>query len=114
LTQIAVGGVATALIAYDVDYPPPLRAARTVPAAFGLALVLHADPQPNALAQLRVRIDTEVADRVSHNDLEALRAAIPAAEGLVLLEAIAARRATTVNIAYLEPQTLRVTVTPCA
>lgn len=114
LAQIAVSGKATALIAYDLDYPPPLRAARTVPAPFGLALVLHADPQPQALASLRVHIDTGVPDRVSHSDLEALRAAIPAAEGLVLLEAIAARRATTVNIAYLEPQTLRVSVAPCA
>jgi len=113
LAQIAVRGVTTALIAYDLDYPPPLRAARTVPAAFGLALVLHASPQPHALALLRVCLDTEAADRVDHQELEALRAAIPAAQGLVLLEAIAKRRATTVNIAYLEPQTLRVEVTPC-
>jgi hypothetical protein len=113
LTQVAVCGLTTALIAYDLDYPPPLRAARTVPAAFGLALVLHASPQPQALALLRVRLDSAPADRVDHAELEALRAAIPAAQGLVLLEAIARRQAATVNIAYLEPQTLRVTVTPC-
>ena len=53
LTQIAASGVTTALIAYDLDYPPPLRAARPVPEAFGVALVLHASPQPHALAQLR-------------------------------------------------------------
>ncbi len=114
LTQIAVSGVATALVAYDLDYPPPLRAARPVPDAFGLALVLHSSPQPHALALLRVSLDTKAADRVVHPGLEALRATIPAAEGLVLLQAIAARRAASVNIAYLEPQTLRVTVTPCA
>jgi hypothetical protein len=114
LTQVAVCGVTTALIAYDIDYPPPLRAARAVPAAFGLALILRANPQPNALALLRVRLDTGTASRLGHHELETLRATIPAAEGLVLLEAIAMRRATTVNIAYLEPQTLRVTVTPCA
>ncbi|HLQ11880.1 MAG TPA: beta-ketoacyl synthase chain length factor [Steroidobacteraceae bacterium] len=114
LTQLAVGGGTTALIAYDLDYPPPLRAARTVPAAFGLALVLHASPQPHALALLRVRLDTQAADCVKHRELESLRAVIPAAQGLVLLQAIAKRRATTVNIAYLEPQTLRVEVTPCA
>jgi hypothetical protein len=113
LTQIAVGGATTALIAYDLDYPPPLRAARAVPAAFGLALVLHASPQPQALARLRVGLDSGAADRVAHHELEALRAAIPAAHGLVLLEAIAQRRATAVNIAYLEPRMLRVEVTPC-
>jgi hypothetical protein len=114
LTQVAVRGVATALIAYDLDYPPPLRAARPVPTAFGLALVLHESPQPHALAQLRVCLGTGAADHVNHDELEALRAANPAAAGLVLLQAIAMRRATTVNIAYLEPQTLRVTITPCA
>ena len=114
LTQIALSGVTTALIAYDLDYPPPLRAVRTVPAAFGLALILHASPQPHALAKLRVRLDAGAADRVGHQELEAMRAAIPAAQGLVLLEAIAMRQASTVNIACLEPQTLRVTVTPCA
>ncbi len=45
LAQIAVRKVATALFAYDLDYPPPLRAARSVPAPFGLALVLHPSPQ---------------------------------------------------------------------
>lgn len=114
VAQIAVSGSTTALIAYDLDYPPPLRAARTVPAAFGMALVLHASPQPHALAQLRVHLGTGTASRVDHQELEALRAAIPAAEGLVLLEALAMRRATTVNIAYLAPQTLRVAVAPCA
>jgi hypothetical protein len=114
LTQIAVGGLTTALIAYDLDYPPPLRAARTVPAAFGMALVLHANPQPQALALLRVGLDTRAADGVGHPELEALRVLVPAAQGLVLLEAIAKRRAASVNIAYLEPQTLRVEVIPCA
>jgi hypothetical protein len=114
VTQIALGGATTVLIAYDLDYPPPLRAARTVPAAFGLALVLHASRQPHALVRLRVRLGAGTADRVGHMDLEALRATIPAAQGLVLLEAIAKRQATTVNIAYLEPQALQVQVTPCA
>ena len=68
----------------------------------------------NRLARLRVRLDSGAADRVGHHELEALRAAIPAAQGLVLLEAIARRQATSVNIAYLEPHTLRVEVTPCA
>ena len=114
LAQLAVNGATTALIAYDLDYPPPLRAARTVPAAFGLALVLQARPQPRALALLRVGLGTAAADQVAHHDLEALRASIPAAQGLVLLEAIAQRREATVHIGYLEPQTLRVTVVPCA
>ena len=113
LAQLAVHKVATALFAYDLDYPPPLRSARSVPAPFGLALVLHPSPQAHSLARLSVSIDSGPADRLEHRELEALRTAIPAAQGLVLLEAIAKRQATTVNIAYLEPQTLRIVVTPC-
>ena len=113
LAQTVVGGIETALVAYDLDYPPPLRAARPIPAAFGLALVLHPSPGRHALARLAVRIDTGAPDRCVHPELDALRGSIPAAQGLVLLEAIALRKPTTVNINYLEPETLRIEVTPC-
>jgi hypothetical protein len=110
--QAVAGHSSAALLSYDLDYPPPLRAARKLSAAFGLALVL----QPNAakaLAQLKVRVGTGVVDRLDNTDLEAMRETIPAAQGLVLLQAVARQRATTVNIAYLGEQVLRVTVKPC-
>jgi hypothetical protein len=103
-----------ALLSYDLDYPPPLRAARKLSAAFGLALVLQPIATPHALAQLDVRIATGAADGLDNMDLEAMRETIPAAQGLVLLQAVARKRATTVNIAYLDEQVLRVTVKPCA
>ncbi|MGH8253061.1 MAG: beta-ketoacyl synthase chain length factor [Steroidobacteraceae bacterium] len=114
MTQVVGNASSVALLAYDIDYPPPLRAARKVSAAFGLALVLQAGASPQALAQVRVRIATGVAGRLENADLETMRATIPAAQGLVLLQAVAMRGATTVNIAYLGEQLLRVTVTPCA
>ncbi len=110
VVQVATQGAATALIAYDIDYPPPLRAARAITAPFAIALVLEPEPGRNALARLKVRLDAGDPDRVAHSDLHGMLSSIPAAQGLVLLEAIAARKPTTVNVRYLQPQTLRIEV----
>jgi len=112
--QVAASRSTVALLSYDLDYPQPLRAVRRLTAAFGLALVLQPSASPNALAQLKVRIATGVADRLDNADLETMRETIPAAEGLVLLQAVARQRANTVNITYLGDKVLRVTVEPCA
>jgi hypothetical protein len=111
--QVAADGRETALIAYDLDYPSPLREARPGLAPFGLALVLQPGPGAKALARLTARLDTGAPDRVWHPELEALRESIPAAQGLVLLEALALKKPAVVNIRYLEPTTLRVEVSPC-
>jgi len=111
--QVASSRSCAALLAYDLDYPPPLRAIRKLPAAFGLGLVLQSSVTPNALAQLRLHLATGIADRLDDAGLESLRETIPAAQGLVLLEGIARRRATTVKLAYLGEQVLHATVTPC-
>jgi len=114
LVQVTIDGAETALIAYDLDYPPPLRAVRPIPAPFGIALILQANPGRFAIARLSARIHTAAADRLADPELEALRASIPAARGLVLLEAIARREPTSVCIDYLMPETLLIEVTPWA
>jgi hypothetical protein len=114
VAQVASSHSSAALLAYDLDYPPPLRAVRQLPAAFGLGLVLQSSATPNALARLHVRVATGIAGRLDDAGLEALRETIPAAQGLVLLQAVARRRATAVSIAYLGGQVLHVTVQPCA
>jgi hypothetical protein len=111
--QVVADGRETALIAYDLDYPSPLRESRPGLAAFGLALVLQPGPGPQVLARLTARLDTGAPDRLTHPELEALRGAIPAAQGLGLLEALALGKPAAVNIRYLEPMTLRVEVSPC-
>jgi len=112
VVQVAAEGAATALIAYDIDYPPPLRAARAISAPFAIALVLQPEPGRNALARLKIRLETGDPDRVAHPDLNGMLASIPAAQGLVLLEAIAARRPAALNVRYLERQTLHIEVSP--
>src|SRR6185437_4923435 len=40
LTQVVVDRTSVLLVAYDAGYPEPLRAARPIPDAFGVAMVL--------------------------------------------------------------------------
>ncbi|NRF68692.1 beta-ketoacyl synthase chain length factor [Aquincola sp. S2] len=92
------------LVAADVPYPEPLNGTRPLPDAFGLALLLDADP---ALGGVRLGLSlaaaTAAATPCTHPGFEALRAAIPAARGLPLLEQLAAPApAATLRIDYLE------------
>ena len=111
VAQMAVAGT-TGLIAYDIDYPPPLHAARPITGPFAIALVLDPEPGPNVLARLQVRLNTAAPSGLAHRELKTMLASIPAAQGLILLEAIAARIPATLNISYLQPQTLHIEVSP--
>ena len=113
LAQVATARRDIALIAYDLDYPPALAACRPVPAPFGLALLLEPERSPRSLARLRVSIGSARPEPMAHAELEALRAAIPAARGLPLLEALARRSSATIAVEYAQPATLSIEVTPC-
>ncbi|WP_010095767.1 beta-ketoacyl synthase chain length factor, partial [Burkholderia ubonensis] len=56
--QVAVDRMPCLLIAYDTDYPEPLRAVRPIVDAFGVALVLA----PEAGAATLARIDVQLTD----------------------------------------------------
>ena len=113
LALVAIDGVGTVLVTYDVPYPDPLHATRPLPAAFGLALVLMPQPGPHSLARLQVDLVEAPADRMTISDLEALRRRIPAARGLPLLQALAQGRADRLVLDYLDPLNLTVEVLPC-
>src|SRR5580700_5628584 len=49
LTQVAVERTPVMLLAYDTQYPEPLNAKRTIPDAFGVALVLASEARGTAL-----------------------------------------------------------------
>ncbi len=116
MTRVATEGEPVALVAYDVPYPEPLNGVRPIPAPFGVALVLLPDaPGPRGAravpAASHPALDaTDAATRpdvpvlavlelvglapgepspAREPALEALRAAIPAARALPLLERIA-------------------------
>ncbi|KDP87983.1 beta-ketoacyl synthase chain length factor [Cupriavidus basilensis] len=114
LCQVAVDREACMLIAYDTDYPEPLRSHRPIPDAFGLALVLLPEPTPRSLARLDVTLAEAPASRMADPALERLRQGVPAARALPLLQALALGGPREVVIDYLDDLRLRVAVTPAA
>ncbi|MBN3793105.1 beta-ketoacyl synthase chain length factor, partial [Burkholderia sp. Ac-20353] len=110
LCQVAVDRVPCLLIAYDTDYPEPLRAMRPIIDAFGVALVLAPDPGAAALARIDVQLTDAPATTLASPELEALRTGNPAARALPLLDALAARRSTSVVLDYLADTRVRVDI----
>lgn len=82
------------LVAYEVDYPQPLRACRPIPDAFAVALVLApCGDKPvfaKGIAKLAMTLSNEPASRMNNVELDDLRRQIPAARCLPLLAALAA------------------------
>lgn len=113
LVQVGSSSAPCALIAYDAEYPAPLAAARPIPDAGGIGLVLSPARGPHSLAQISVSLSDSPPAALADPQLEALRLAIPALRGLPLLELLATRRAGSTALEYLTPLSLQVTVSPC-
>jgi hypothetical protein len=130
VTQVVVDQTRVLLVAYDAPYPQPLFDKRPIPEAFGAALVLAPlragaclpvgdglramSATGGAIGDLTLQLGDAPADRMSNPDLEAVRASIPAARALPLLQQLAAGRAGVVNIDYLDGRSLAVDVVPCS
>lgn len=122
ITEAVVNRHPVILVAYDAPYPEPLLSVRPVPWPFGVAMVLGPEPGPRSIGRIRVRLvesdptsttgptPTPMADPA----LEQLRASIPTARALPLLEAIARGPASTVVLDYLDPTRLEIDWTPGA
>jgi len=113
MTQVNVDRRALLLVAYDTEYPPPLHAKRPIPDAFGIALVLSPQLTRQSLARLEVALTDEAFATMREPQLEALRASIPAARGLPLLEMLALRGAGRIIIEYLDTARAGVQIEPC-
>jgi hypothetical protein len=111
LVQIRTDETPVLLIAYDADYPEPMRARRPIPDAFGVALLL-APAAKRPLARISAELSTARAAVLPDAQLEALRAQIPAARSLPLLQALARAEPGMVVIDYLEEQRLQLAVNP--
>ena len=112
LCQVAIDATPTLLIAFDTDYPSPMREVRPIPDAFGVAMVLTPDAGPGALARVDVRLTDAPATVLAAPALEQLRRGIPAARALPLLAALAARRPASVVLDYLHDTRVAVDVVP--
>jgi hypothetical protein len=113
LTQLAVDGLGTLLIAYDMPYPEPLHAKRPLPAAIGIALALMPERSTHSLARIELELSDAAPDTLADAALEALRRNIPAARGLPLLQCVARGEGGRVVLDYLDPLHLLVQVEPC-
>jgi len=67
-----------------------------------------------AFGRLSLQVADAPADRMLNTDFEALRASIPAARALPLLQTLATQRAGLVNIEYLNGRSLAVELEPCS
>jgi hypothetical protein len=115
LAIVTADRVPVLLNAYDTGYPEPLRAKRPLPDSFAIAMLLTPDPSPNSRARLvaSLRGTEAVADRMAEPQLEALRAALPAARGLPLLRLLARREPGEVVLDYVPEQYVAVEVREC-
>jgi len=112
LAQVRVDGAATLLVAYDTDYPEPLRHVRPIADAFGVALVLAPEKSERTLARIEARLTDAGALTFADADLEALRLSNPAARALPLLEALARGTASRVVLDYLDDTRVAVDIDP--
>ena len=113
LTQVAVDRQSLLLVAYDTDYPEPLRAKRPVPDAFGAALVLTPGEDSRSLARIEFTLAQQPPTGLGDAQLEALRTSVPAARSLPLLRQLARREPGAVVLEYLDPLHAVVMVAPC-
>lgn len=117
MAQVMLEQTAVLLVAYDTDYPEPLRSVRPVPDTFGVGLVLAPRRSERSLAQWRlapaVCLTGAPAQRLEDDALERLRSSIPAARCLPLLRSVAAQSQGDVVLDYLAGLQLAVQVAPC-
>jgi hypothetical protein len=112
LAQVTQERRAVLLVAYDCDYPEPLREVRPIPDGLGVALVLAPEPNEETLARIDLGLTGEPVTTLADGRLEALRSAIPAARSLTLLEALARRGPARPVLDYLGDLGLAVEVQP--
>ena len=114
-SQAHVERRAVMLIAYDSPYPEPLNAARPISAGCGIAMLLSPERTAGSLSTMHVTIapDGHKTSTMARPELEAIRTGVPAARGLPLLAAIAARASGTVAIPYLGASVVAVDIEPC-
>jgi Beta-ketoacyl synthase, N-terminal domain len=113
LTQVVIDRTAVLLMACDASYPEPLHAKRSIPDAFGVALVLAPESSASSLARLTAALSDNPAERIPDPPIEALRASIPAARGLPILRRLARREPGHAVIDYLEGLRVTVEVSAC-
>ena len=114
VTGVAVRDSAMLLCAYDTPLPPPLAEVRPTAFPFATAMVLRPAPGERTRAMLDLRyVAAPLAEEAGDDALDALARGNPAARGLPLLRALAARREAVVRLKLTEQSHLEARVAPC-
>lgn len=113
--QAFTGGDAVLLMSYDAPYTQPVHAVRPISAGFGIALVLTANKTSRSLAELEIGINRKdgASTPIAIAQLESMRLGVPAARGLPLLAALAARTRNQICLDYVAGNQVNVAVRPC-
>ena len=114
MTQVLSTQAPVLLIAHDQPYPEPLHAVRPVAAIVAIALVL-VPWSTGARARIGLLESVAAGSLTTMRDpaTEALRATVPAARGLPLLEVLARDETQPVSLQYLDGYPLQVEVAAC-
>lgn len=111
---LALDGVGTLLVAFDVPPPPLLRQRSCVDVAASVALLIDAECTESAQARLHLALTDDAETPMPDAELEVLRQANPALRSLPLLCAVARQTTATVVLPYCADTHLRVFVEPLA
>jgi hypothetical protein len=107
--RIAAGpGAPVLLVSYDVPYPEPLNATRPILDSFAVGLVLGRDSGESP--GITIETTREASSPMTSESLERVRAGIPSARALPLLERIAQARSGRIVLDYLDDLALAVEV----
>jgi hypothetical protein len=112
--QAVVDQTSVLLIACDTTYPEPLQTVRPIAADFAVGLVLSPVRSARSLARITVALSVGAEDPLADSALEHIRAGVPAARALPLLQAVAENKSGVCVLDYLEGSALRVEIESCS
>ena len=108
-SQACVERSAVLLVAYDIPYPQPLHAVRTVTRPFAVALLLTANPGRETLCRCRMSVESAAAGTTrAPGALASALADNPAARAIPLLAMLASDQRDTVRLDYLDGRQLAI------
>jgi hypothetical protein len=112
--QCLAEGAPVLLISYELPYPEPLYATRSVFGTLGTALLLAPQQSAQALARIDLSIQAGATPptRMHNRELEALRTGNPTGRALPLLRALAGPTAATITLEYANGNSLRLETAP--
>jgi hypothetical protein len=113
-SRVVTGAKPMLLVAYDLTYPEPLAAVRSLSCDFGAALVLTPEASERAIARLEIALcpAAHAATPMKDAALENMRAGNPAARSLPLLAALARKSREELVLEYVGENSLAIGVVP--